>query len=67
MKQLNPYQFHQPTEAQKAAMQKLRDGCEALDKLIRAETPPSRQQSLALTHLEDAATWATKAAQQRED
>ncbi len=67
MKQSNPYQFHAPTDAQKAAMQKLRDACEALDALIRAETPACRQQSLALTHLEECAVWANKAANQRDD
>lgn len=67
MKQSNPWQFHTPTDAQKAAMQKLRDAFEALDKLIRAETPACRQQSLALTHLEECAVWANKAANQRDD
>lgn len=67
MKQTNPYQFHAPTDAQKAAMQKLRDAAQSFDALIREVTPPCRQQSLALTHLEEAAVWANKAANQRED
>ena len=67
MKQTNPWQFHAPTDAQKAAMQKFRDAFEALASLIEAEAPPCRQRSLALTHLEEAAVWANKAANQRED
>jgi len=67
MKQANPYQFHAPTDAQKAAMQKLRNAAEAFDALIREVTPPCRQQSLAITGLEEVAIWANKAANQRED
>lgn len=67
MKQANPWQFHTPTDAQKAAMQKFRDAFEALAKLIDAEAPPCRQRALAMTHLEEAAVWANKAANQRED
>lgn len=67
MKQANPWQFHAPTDAQKAAMQKFRDAFESLAKLIEAESPPCRQRSLALTHLEEAAVWANKAANQRDD
>lgn len=66
-KQVDPWQFHSPTEAQKAAMAKLRNAFSDLAKLIEAETPPSRQRSLALTHLEESAVWANKAANQRED
>lgn len=66
-KQTNPYQFHAPTEAQRNAMQKLRDAAQAFDALIREVTPASRQQSLALTALEECAVWANKAANQRED
>ena len=66
-KQTNPWQFHTPTEAQKASMQKMRDAFQELAHLIQHETPVSRQQSVALTHLEDAAVWANKAACQKED
>lgn len=67
MKQANPYQFHAPTDAQKAAMQRLRDKCQELDALIREVTPPCRQQSLAITGLEEVSMWANKAANQRDD
>ena len=67
MKQPNPWQFHAPTDAQKAAMQKFRDAFEALANLIEAESPSCRQRSLALTHLEESAVWANKAANQRDD
>lgn len=48
-------------------MTKLRNAYEVLSQLIEAETPASRQRSLALTHLEESAVWANKAANQRED
>lgn len=66
-KQTNPWQFHAPTDAQKAAMTKLREAFQGLAELIDAQTPACRQRSLALTHLEEAAVWANKAANQRED
>lgn len=66
-KQLDPFQSHTPTEHQKAVMQKFRDGFSALAKLVEAEAPQCRQRSLAMTHLEEAAVWANKAANQLED
>lgn len=66
-KQTSPWQFHAPTDAQRAAMQKMRDAFEALAALIEQQTPSCRQRSLALTHLEEAAVWANRAANQRED
>ena len=67
MKQANPWQFHTPTDAQKEAMQKFCDSFQALAELIEKESPACRQRSLAMTHLEEAAVWANKAANQRED
>lgn len=39
----------------------LRDAGHELAKLINDKTPASREQSLALTHLEDAVMWANAA------
>lgn len=66
-RQTNPWQFHAPTDAQKAAMQTLRDLHEQLAIKLRELTPVSREQSLALTKLEESAFWSNKAANQRED
>jgi hypothetical protein len=67
MKQSNPWQFHAPTEAQQCAMERLRAAFAELAALIESETPASRPRSVALTHLEEAAMWANKAACQRDD
>jgi hypothetical protein len=67
MKQSNPWQPHTPTDAQAAASKKIRDAFESLAALIEAEAPQSRPRSLALTHLEEASMWATKATMQRDD
>lgn len=66
-KQMNPWQFHEPTEAQKAAMQRMRDAFRALAGVIYEETPDCHQRQRALDRLEEAATWADKAANRRED
>lgn len=52
-------QFVQPTDEQKAVMQKFRDAAEALYR--ETETlPPSRGRSLALTKLEEYSMWVNK-------
>lgn len=53
-------QFVQPTDEQKALMQKFRDNMEALYKEIET-LPPSRGRSLALTKIEEASMWINKA------
>lgn len=67
MKQTNPWQFHAPSDAQKARMQELRDAFQSLASLIEKNAPTCRERSLALTKLEEAATWANKAVNQSDD
>lgn len=57
------FQFH-PADAQntKDAHETVRDVClEAADKIVEATGPESREQSLAITKLEEAMFWANAA------
>lgn len=54
------FQYVQPTEEQKALMQKFRDKYEALSAELKAEVPASRGLSLALTKLEESGFWLNK-------
>jgi hypothetical protein len=67
MRQKNPWQFHAPTEAQRRAMQVLRDHAQAFAEAIEQNTPECYQRILALQRLEECAVWANKAANQRDD
>lgn len=67
MKQIDPYTPVAPSAAQTDALDDLRAEFKALDARIRTVGTPGRERSLALTHLEEAAMWATKAVMQRED
>lgn len=53
------FQYIQPTDEQKATMQKFRDLYEALSKEL-SELPSSRGLSLAKTKLEESAFWLNK-------
>lgn len=53
-------QYVQPTDEQKAIMQKFRDKYEALYTELK-QLPPSRGMSLSLTKLEESAMWLNKA------
>ncbi len=53
------FQYIQPTEEQKATMQKFRDKYEALANEIK-QLSPSRGLSLTLTKLEESAFWLNK-------
>lgn len=55
------FQYVQPTEEQKALMQKYRDQFEALASAIALDVENSRGKSLAITKLEEAAFWLNKA------
>lgn len=58
---LNRYRYHQPSSPLVAAShQKVRETCEAAARLF-LELPPSRERSLALTHLEEAMHWGNAA------
>ena len=53
------FQYVQPTDDQKATMQKFRDKYEALADEVKQLTP-SRGFALALTKLEESAFWLNK-------
>ena len=55
------FTYHSPREDQLPRYARLRNEARALAEQIVKRTPPSREQSLALTHLEDAVMWANAA------
>lgn len=57
----NRFRYHAPKGNQAARYSFLRDAARSVAYVIKAATPPSREQSLALTHLEDAVMWANAA------
>ena len=67
MKQTDPYVPVTQSTAQTDALDDLRTEFKALDARIRLVSPGCRAQSLALTALEEASMWATKAVMQRDD
>lgn len=52
------FTYHRPQGDQPERYAALREDAHLLARLIVVLTPPSREQSLALTHLEDAVMWA---------
>lgn len=54
----NRFTYHPPTPEQIPVYEDMRSRARALAIFIVANTPPSREQSLAITHLEDAVMWA---------
>jgi hypothetical protein len=54
----NRFTYHAPKPDQPARYVALRDQAKALAEQIVALTPPSREQSLAITKLEEAIFWA---------
>ena len=58
---LNRFTYHAPKDGQTERYQTIRAQGLHLAQTIVAETPPSREQSLALTHIEDAVMWANAA------
>jgi hypothetical protein len=57
----NRFTYHAPREDQLPRYAKLRNMGRSLAEEIVRRTPPSREQSLALTHLEEAIMWANAA------
>lgn len=55
------YQFREADGEQRIKMQTIRDTFEKLEAVIKLNTSPSREQSTAITRLEEAAMWAIKA------
>jgi hypothetical protein len=54
------FQYVQPTDEQKAIMQKFRDKYQVLSEEL-SQLPKSRELSLALTNLEQSGFWLNKA------
>lgn len=54
----NNFTYHAPKEGQTERYQQLRDAGKVLALLINSMTPASREQSVALTKLEEAVMWA---------
>lgn len=57
----NDFTYHPPFGSQVQRYGEIRDGAKALALLIVGTTPPSREQSVALTHLETAVMFANAA------
>ena len=55
------FTYHPPKEGQSERYELLRMQAKTLAKLIKRMTPPSREQSLAFTKLEEAMMWANAA------
>lgn len=54
----NRFTYHPPTPEQVPVYEDIRARARAFGIFIVANTPPSREQSLAITHLEEAVMWA---------
>lgn len=61
----NRFTHHPPSAAQIEKYQRIRDEAHGLAEIIVDESPPSREQSLALTNLEQAVMWANAAIARR--
>ena len=57
----NRFTYHAPKEGQPTLYEALREGGKTLARLVLEATPPSREQSLSLTHIEEAVFWANAA------
>ncbi len=55
------FTYHSPKEGQPERYQRIRDEAHGLAEIIVDNTPSSREQSLALTNLEQAVFWANAA------
>lgn len=60
------FTYHPPKGDQPARFQAIRDTAKALAVLIEESTPDSREQSLALTALDQTVMWAIAAIARRE-
>lgn len=63
----NNFKYHSPSGNQPERYQQLRDAGKSLAQQIVLQTPESREQSLALTHLEQAVMWANAAIARNEN
>ena len=56
-----PYAYHKPSDTGLSKITQLRKLFSDADKLLKANCPPSRELSVAITNLETTAMWAIKA------
>lgn len=54
----NKHTYHPPTPEQVEKYPKIREKTKELEILIRQLVPPSRERSIAITHLETSTFWA---------
>ena len=62
----NRFTYHKPTGNQVDRYHELRDEAKCFAEVVLANTPESREQSLALTKIEEATMWANAAIARRE-
>lgn len=62
---VNRFTYHAPVLDQPSQYEQIRNGGFTLAKMIVALTPASREQSLALTKIEEAVMWANAAIARR--
>lgn len=55
------FTYHPPKDDQAERYVQIREAAKRLAALITTSTPPGREQSLALTHVEESAMWANAA------
>lgn len=63
----NRFTYHPPTGSQPERYQRMRALGKEISAGIIALTPPSREQSLALTRIDEAVMWANAAIARNED
>lgn len=61
------FQYHRPSEEQQARMQHIRELCRELAIEVTDKTPICREQSLAITAIEEVSMWANAAIARREE
>lgn len=61
------YTYHPPKEGQQERYVAIRDAAKAFASIILRDTPQSREQSLALTNLEQSVMWANAAIARNEN
>jgi len=54
----NIYQYHSPKPGQNDKYEAIRAKAKELAEMVEALCPPSREQSVAFTHIETAVMWA---------
>lgn len=57
---LKTFAYHKPSEESLVKITKLREAYSILAEVLNENATPSREKSIAMTHLEDSAMWAVK-------